>query len=372
MRELRGMVFTSKDCFEPGSVLIADGRILSVKTLDLSELTDVECERYILPGLVDIHMHGAMGVDVCKAALSEDYEKNFQKLAEYERSRGVTSFCPATMTLSLADLKKICKNLEKAAKSIPAIKGIYLEGPFISEEKCGAQNKEYIIRPDAEAFRELDRAAGGLIKFLVIAPEKKNALETIEALSKEKTLCLGHSTADYELAFEAFDKGASQVTHLYNAMNCGSPREPGIPGAAAEFETARVEIIADGAHLHPVTVKNAFKLFENRVILISDSTEATGMTDGEYMLGDNKIYKSGTLARLENGTLAGSASSLYDCLLSALKMGVNFESAIVSASKIPAQAAGIFNRVGSLEVGKDADLIIMNRNYEIEEVICNE
>ena len=321
---------------------------------------------FAAPGLVDIHFHGCMGHDFCDAdALS------LKTIAAYQAKCGVAAICPAVMTLPEQQLIKICKNAA-AFKSDEgaALVGINLEGPFISAEKSGAQNVKYIRLPDVELFRKLQTASNGLIKIVGVAPEKQGAQQFISALKDEVKISLAHTKADYACAKAAFKNGASHVTHLFNAMPPFLHREPGVIGAASDSESVSVELIADGVHLHPSTVRTAFKLFgKDRVILISDSIRATGLPNGEYELGGQKVFANDNRCTLADGTLAGSNTNLADCVKSAVKMGVPLEVALKCASENPSKAIGAFDRFGSITAGKSADLIVLNEQLETVHVV---
>lgn len=377
MKTIRGRIFTSNNTFEYGEVIV-DGDIITEVNLFLDKcdsLSDEEKATYIIPGLVDIHMHGAVGVDVCRKHSRDE----LLKVAEYEKSIGITSFCPATMTLGKENLKEICEAIGACCSevnygAIPEIKGIYLEGPFISELKVGAQNPEHIMPPDFSFFEELQEAADGAIKVATVAPEKRGAIEFISKVAGKGTrVSLAHTSATDAETKKAFDAGAKQVTHLYNAMPTMSHREPGVVGAAADHDEVMVELICDGIHVDPVMVRNTFRLFgEDRIILISDSMEATGMPDGEYMLGDQTVIKNGSKATLKDGTIAGSVTNLYQCMLNAIAFGIKPEIAIEAATKNPAKAIGVYDQIGSIEAGKEAHLLLTDSEFNLIDVIMNE
>lgn len=367
MNEFEGHIFMDDGEFHPGRVYINEGKIVSVEKIPEVSLSPDESALYIIPGLVDIHSHGCFGHDTCDAD-----EEGLRKMLRFEESAGTTSYCPTTMTFNEEILTKVCKNISEVAKTESTIKGIYLEGPFISKEKCGAQNPEYIMKPDAAMIKRLNEVSGGLVKVVAIAPETEGAMECIEELSGNFKCSIAHTTADYDTAKEAMEKGALHVTHFYNAMPAYTHRAPGVIGAAMESDTAKVELIADGIHVHPAVVKNTFKMFgADRVILISDSMEATGMENGKYSLGGQEVFVENRKATLKDGTIAGSASTLLDCVKEAIKMGVKREDAIISATKTPAKEIGIYSKVGSISAGKAADLILCDKDLNIKEVILS-
>lgn len=364
MKRLSGNIYTPEGDFRQGDVHIEDGLIRDVRytgeSLTCEEALD-SGEALILPGLVDIHTHGCIGYDTCTASSGEIY-----RMAEYERSRGITSFCPTTMTLPEDVLEEICVRVSEVKHS--AIKGIYLEGPFISKEKKGAQNPQYIIPPDSELIDRLLAASGGLIRFIAIAPETEGAIELIRNRSKSLCFTIAHTMADYDTAIAAIEAGIKQVTHLYNAMPSYNHRAPGVVGAAYDSDVC-AELICDGTHLHPAVIRSTYKIMgAERIILISDSMEATGMPDGEYELGGQRVIKRGSRATLTDGTLAGSVSDLYDCLRFAILAGIRAEDAIYSATATPAKALGMYDRIGSIESGKAADILILNDKLDISEV----
>ncbi len=364
MKKLSGNIYTLEGDFRQGDVSIEAGIIRDVcykgDSFTYEEALD-NGEALIIPGLVDIHTHGCIGYDTCTATSDEIY-----KMAEYERSRGITSYCPTTMTLSGDALKEICIRVSNVEHG--AIKGIYLEGPFISKEKKGAQDPRHIIPPDTELLDRLCAASKDKIRFVAIAPETDGAIRLIRDKSKKLSFAIAHTMADYDTAMNAIEAGARQITHLYNAMPPYSHRAPGVVGAAYDSDVS-AELICDGIHVHPAVIRNTYKIMgSDRIILISDSMEATGMPDGEYELGGQRVIKCGNKATLTDGTLAGSVSDLYDCVRYAIRSGVKAEYVIESATATPAKALGMYDRIGSIECGKSADILILNDNLDIDEV----
>lgn len=374
MRVLRGMVYTDGMCFEPGEITVEGERIEKVKKVGADVLSEKEAQTYILPGLVDIHFHGCAGYDFCDGTAEA-----VRAIASYEMTHGTTTICPATMTLSEEQLLGICAAGAEAAETetleegIPlkdVLRGIYLEGPFISMEKKGAQNPAYIHKPDLVMLRKLQQAAKGMIRMAVVAPEEEGAMDLIREGVGEFRFSIAHTCADYETAKEAMEAGAHHVTHLYNAMPPFTHRKPGVIGAAAENEETRVELICDGIHIHPCVVKSTFKLFgAERMVLISDSMMATGMEDGEYALGGQPVTVRGNRALLKDGTIAGSATNLYDCMRTAIQMGVPKEEAVRAATRNPAEAVGLSEECGSLLPGRRADILIADGEFSLLEVI---
>lgn len=321
---------------------------------------------YMIPGLIDIHFHGCMGDDFCDA-----HPDTISRIAQYEASVGVTSICPATMTLSEADLHRIMKNAAEYTGNTGAkFEGINMEGPFINEKKKGAQAAEYIRKCDAAFFHRLQQESGGLIRLVDIAPENDGAMEFIRQVKDEVIISIAHTTADYDTAIRAFREGASHVTHLYNAMPAFAHRAPGVVGAAADSLNCHVELICDGIHIHPSVVRATFAMFgTERIILISDSMRAAGLSDGQYTLGGQNVFVKGPLATLADGTIAGSATDLMGCMRKAvLEMKIPLEDAVVCASENPAREIGIFDRCGSISEGKDADFVLLDQELNVKAV----
>ncbi|MDE7478217.1 MAG: N-acetylglucosamine-6-phosphate deacetylase, partial [Lachnospiraceae bacterium] len=376
MRKIRGMIYTDKMRFEAGEITIADNYIDKIVICTKKELTQEEAAIYILPGLVDIHFHGCAGYDFCDGTIEA-----MRAIATYEMTHGITTISPATMTLPEEMLINICSACTQAVKTEvlqegislgDVLKGIYLEGPFISEEKKGAQNAAYIRKPDADLLKRLQMAADGYIKVVAIAPETEGAIECIRACKDDFHFSIAHTSADYDTAREAAQAGALEVTHLYNAMPPFTHRNPGVIGAAAENEQVKAELICDGIHIHPSVVRNTFRWFgAERMILISDSMMATGMKDGKYALGGQVVYVTGNKALLADGTIAGSATNLYDCMRTAIQMGISKEDAVRTATLTPAAAIGIDGACGRLVVGRKADIIVANQEFALKEVIKN-
>lgn len=363
------MLIRNASCFQPdgsfqtGDLYIEDGKFASAaggEVLDAQGLTAI-------PGLVDVHFHGCVGHDFC-----EGTPEAIDAITRYEASVGVGAVCPATMTFpeevlgKIADAAAAWRTTGEGAELV----GINMEGPFIAESKKGAQNAAYLRKPDAEMFRRLQKRANGLFKLCDIAPEVEGGLACIREIADEVRVSLAHTAADYETAEQAFRSGAKQVTHLYNAMQPYTHRAPGLIGAAYDFAET-VELIADGVHIHPAAVRLTFRSFgDERMILISDSMMATGMPDGQYELGGQPVTVRGNLATLADGTIAGSATNLFDCLRVAVrKMGIPLGSAVKAAAVNPAKAIGVYDRFGSFDIGKAANVILLDDALNVEAII---
>ena len=323
---------------------------------------------YVVPGLVDIHIHGAMGAD-----FSDGEEASIQTIARYLLSQGVTSFLGTSMALPEERLSHIFRTARplvgRVSPGMAVLRGINMEGPFFNLEKRGAQNPEYIIPPDAEMFRRLNADSGESIRTVAVAPESPGGLEFIEEVSKICSVSLAHSSAGYQIARQAFERGANHVTHLFNGMSPFHHRDPGIVGAAVGTD-AYVELICDGVHVHPAAVQAAFRLFgEDRVCLVSDAMRACGMPDGQYDLGGQTVTVSDGRATIASGSLAGSITVLTDCLRRAVTFGIPLEAALKAATINPARSVGLDHVVGSLSTGKQADLLVLQKDLSLKHVI---
>jgi len=323
---------------------------------------------YVVPGLVDIHIHGAMGAD-----FSDGEEASIQTMARYLLSQGVTSFLGTSMALPEERLSHIFRTARplvgRVSPGMAVLRGINMEGPFFNLEKRGAQNPEYIIPPDAEMFRRLNADSGESIRTVAVAPESPGGLEFIEEVSKICSVSLAHSSAGYQIARQAFERGANHVTHLFNGMSPFHHRDPGIVGAAVGTD-AYVELICDGVHVHPAAVQAAFRLFgEDRVCLVSDAMRACGMPDGQYDLGGQTVTVSDGRATIASGSLAGSITVLTDCLRRAVTFGIPLEAALKAATINPARSVGLDHVVGSLSTGKQADLLVLQKDLSLQHVI---
>lgn len=368
-----GNVFGEDFTFSKCDILVNSSNIEAVgndfacndnQVLDASGL-------YVIPGLTDIHFHGCMGHDFCDA-----YEEGLNAIASYELSHGITTICPASMTFDENSLVRVFENAKNYTKNYENSKGaeivgINMEGPFISPEKAGAQNSEYICRPDADMFARLQEAAGGLIKLCDIAPEMDGAMECIKEIAGSVHVSVAHTSSDYETAMKAFELGADHVTHLYNAMPPYHHRKPGVVGAAADCEKVYAEIICDGVHCAPATVRTTLKMMgDDRIVFISDSMEACGMPDGAYELGGQAVSVIGNQATLADGTIAGSVVNLMQCVRIAVKeMNIPLETAIKCAAVNPAKSIGIYDRYGSISVGKAANIVLLDETLDIRYVI---
>ena len=343
--------------FQFGSFRVEDGKFSEILTsVPAEEGVDLD-GAYVIPGLIDIHNHGNSGADFSDG----DYE-GVKKMAAYLASCGVTSFAPASMTLPYETLDAAFQVAARFHKDAPAghsrLMGIQMEGPFFSYAKKGAQNGAYLKDPDFVAFEKLYNASEGLVRIADMAAELPGAVEFAEKASKLCTVSIAHSDTGYDDAKAVFEAGATHLTHLYNAMPGIHHRKPGPIGAGSENENVYAELICDGQHVHESAVRMAFKLFPGRICLVSDALRCAGMPDGQYELGGQDVFLKGGIARLSDGTIAGSASNLYDCMCNAVRFGISKEETILSATYNPAKQIGRISEIGSIAPGKLADFVV--------------
>ena len=373
-------VYGTDEQFHEGSVCISGERFVSGEAAKDSAdqiLDGKGC--YAIPGLLDVHFHGCLGLDVCDGT-----EEAVHTIARYEAESGITAICPATLTLPADELKAILANMadfrdRMERGEVPDgdrcadIVGINMEGPFISVVKKGAQNADYIIPCDAELAREFYEASGGLLKFIGLAPEDNpDFVGYINKVKEFTGVSLAHTNADYASAKKAFDAGARHAVHLFNAMSAFTHRDPGVVGAVSDSPHVSAEIITDGVHVHPAMVRTAFRFNgAERMIIISDSLRSTGMPDGDYVLGGQAIIKKGKYCRLaEGGALAGSVSNQFECMVNAVKeMEIPLETAVACSTIHPAKAIGVDDLYGSIEEGKYGDLVLLNEDLELMAVV---
>lgn len=371
-----GMVFTERNAFEPMDILTKGafirGLAPSLKEQACDESYDASgC--ILIPGLVDLHFHGCMGHDLC-----DHGSETLRTIAAYELQHGITAICPATMTLPEKELSLILKSAkdyacERPSSQVPGadLLGVHLEGPFVSPDKRGAQNPAYLKAPDLSLFYRLRAVCPGLIRIMTLAPELPGAMDLIRECCEDTVISLGHSTACYRQAAEAFQEGACHVTHLFNAMPPFGHRDTGIIGAALDNPKVHAELICDGIHVSAPMIRAAFRLFtDDRLILISDSMRATGMPDGVYSLGGQSVHVCGGLATLEDGTIAGSVTNLMDCLRYAvLEAGIPLESAVKAAAVNPARELSLSQLHGQIKKGAFANLLVLTPDLQIKQII---
>lgn len=302
----------------------------------------------VYPGLVDIHTHGCVGYDTMDSdGLSE--------MSHYLAKNGITAWLPTTMTVGMDKIKSVV-NAGLPKNCGAEVMGFHMEGPYISPKRKGAQNEKYIKAPNIDEFSELKN-----IKKVTIAPELDGSMNFIKKCNT--VVSLGHTDADYECASKAFASGARCLTHTFNAMPSLHHRNPGPIGAAIDSD-GYIEVICDGLHIHKSIIKMLYRTFgADRMILISDSMRATGLSDGEYEFGGQMITVKDAVAKTQDGAIAGSTTNLMGCVKKAIEFGIPAEDAFKMASETPAKLINV--KKGILLPGYDADFIVVDDSFNV-------
>lgn len=361
MKIQNALVYMEDGTFQKRDFSFMGDRI--IKGEDGREVFDAD-GLYLLPGLIDIHIHGCAGQDFCDGT-----QASIDGMAAYLARRGITAFTPAMMALPEKEMLRIAETAATYQTSrFAEFCGIHMEGPFLSSAKNGAQKKTYLRKPNLEFYQKMQRASNQKIKIVDIAPELDGAMEWISAVSKETVVSIAHTNADYTTVCQAFLKGARHVTHLWNAMPPFLHRAPGVIGAALEKQ-CMVELICDGLHVHPSVVRATFQMFgAERIVLISDSMMAAGLTDGIYQLGGQKVWVKNSRALLADGTIAGAVTDLMECMRCAVGFGIPFEQVVQTVTMNPAKVIGVDKEMGSLEVGKLANFVLLDADLQVKHV----
>lgn len=350
--------------FREASVTVKNGKIAAVGAANIP--CDVDAAgRYLVPGFVDVHTHGAMNED-----FSDGKADGLQKMSRYYAANGVTSFLATTMTLKEETLLPAMEAISDFRRPADGAKcaGIHLEGPFLSYAKRGAQAAENLHEPDIAMFHRLNKASGNNVRLVTIAPEEPGAIDFIREISKVCTISVGHTTADYDTAVAAYEAGATHATHLFNGMPPLGHRAPGVVGAAYD-KGASVELICDGLHIHPSAIRVAYQMFGKNLVVISDSLRCAGMPDGQYELGGQPIEMiHGKATLLGSDTLAGSSTNLLEEVKNLVRFGIRLEDAIYAVSEAPAKAVHLDHQIGKIAVGLQADLLLLDENLALHSV----
>ncbi len=324
----------------------------------IADITEGDCRgdidaagKRVVPGMIDVHSHGCIGLDTMDA--------DFEPMCAYLASKGTTSWLPTTMTMDHESLERVC-NARTDFKGTNIL-GFHLEGPYISPKYKGAQNEAFIRNPSLEELKTLKN-----VKMITLAPELEGSMEFIEGCGA--VVAIGHTDCDYDTAVEAIEHGALCLTHTYNAMPPIHHRKPGPIGAAVE-KGIYAQLICDGFHVAKPIVLATHRMFgSDRMVIISDSIRPAGLTDGCYECGGLEVFLKDGAARLADGTIAGSTATLWQCVCKAVEFGIDFDEAVKMATETPARLIGA-DKKGRVEVGCDADLLIIDDEMNIDAVI---
>jgi N-acetylglucosamine-6-phosphate deacetylase len=367
---IKGNLILPEGVVENGLLVIKSEYIEEVITTNSGlNLNTIEVEDYsgfyISPGLVDVHLHGALGREVMDGEV-----EGLKKIAEHQASSGVTSFFPTTLTSSLDRVFRAVEEIRAAQRQpLPSeIAGVHLEGPYVSQKRKGAQDPRYVREIQSEELKLFEQHLGNLKTLITLAPEAGNNLSFIPAMVEMGwVVSVGHSDATYEEALKAFEAGATHATHLFNAWREFHHREPGGIGAVLDEDKVFVELICDGIHVHPAFVRLAIRMKgPEKICLITDSLKAAGLPDGVYGWGEMEIVLKGNEVRLkDSGVLAGSVLRLNQAIENVRRWtGLPVHQVVRMASLTPAESVGLGKVIGSLEKGKLANVAVFNSSFE--------
>ena len=358
-----GEVFVNRG-FVRGNLFVEDDQVLGVDVFAVDQADEViDCtNEFVVPGFVDIHCHGGVGVDTMDGKV-----ESIAKLAKFVASNGTGAFLPTTMTMPLGDVTQALRAVDEAMKAEvdgAEILGVHAEGPFINPDKKGAQKEENIFKPSVAAFEKMVGEFENVVRTITLAPEIEGAEELIRYLKKKGIVAIiGHTCATYEEAVKSVEWGVSHCTHLYNAMTGLSHRAPGVVGAMFDLDEASVEMIADLIHIHPAALRIAIEhKGVDKVALITDAMEAAGLPDGEYALGGQPVFVKDGAARLASGALAGSTLNQQQALRNIVSIGSSLEDAIVMLTETPARIIHADDTHGKLEKGFRANVTVLNKD----------
>ena len=322
---------------------------------------------YVAPGLIDLHIHGYLGKDVC-----DGEEESIRTISKGRLANGVTGYRPTTMTVDMKVIRKaleVCRALKEESRDWEgsAILGCHAEGPFISEKKKGAQDPKYILKPDAKFVKEY----ADIIRIITLAPEEDEDFKAISEIRRDTDVIvsMGHTSADYETAMKSTEAGVRHATHLFNAMTPLAHRAPGVVTAALNSDVS-AELIVDTFHVNPVFYNMLWKLKGRKLCFIPDCLPAGGLPEGEYTLGGQKIIYRGIVCRLADGTVAGSILHLNKGVWNVYSNSdIPLYECVNCASLNPATVLGLDSRKGSIEIGKDADIIITDGEFNVQKTV---
>tara|TARA_R110000868_G_scaffold84822_3_gene238903 strand:+ start:27205 stop:28347 length:1143 start_codon:yes stop_codon:yes gene_type:complete len=372
MRLNGAKLYTETGVLEQATIDIADGKISAINSdTQAEDVHNFPANYHIIPGFIDLQLHGVKGCDVMDASVD-----SLHTITQALPAEGTTSFLGTTMTELDAGIQQAMKSVAEFSTEDyqgAELLGIHLEGPFISPKHVGAQRPDAVINPNIELFKQWQQLSNHLIKVVTLATEQPDGLALTTYLTQQNILTsLGHSEADFEQAQKAIDAGCTTATHLFNAMRGIHHREPNAVTALLLAQQVIPQLIVDGIHLDPAIVDMTYRLKgKDGMVLVTDAMCAKGCPNGDYDLGGQTVHVNNGEARLADGTLAGSTLTMLDAVLNCQKFaGIPFSDALHCATYVPAKMLGIEKQKGSLAVGKDADIVVLDDNYQVVMTIC--
>jgi N-acetylglucosamine-6-phosphate deacetylase len=366
-----GTLITPRTMRDDAVIILNQGKIEAISTIitdETAQIIDAE-NGYVVPGFIDLHVHGAMGHDAI-----EGTPQSLYTLGEFFAKHGVTSYYPTTVANPVANIQAAMDNVARCPQPKNGAQhlGVHVEGPYLNAKYRGAQPEEYFRLPNPAEYQKW--LESGSVKLVTIAPELQGAHEMMAALRPHGVeFAIGHSGASYEETLKAIDAGLRQITHTFNGIIPLHHREPGALAAAINDERVFAQIIADGVHVHPAMVKLLIRAkgFE-RTVLITDSMMGTGAADGSYEFAGMKVTVKQGIARIASGSLAGSTLTMDAAIRNVMQFaGVTLQQAVTMATLAPAQAMHIDDRKGQLAAGYDADIVILDKNLNVKSTIIH-
>lgn len=360
-------IVTDKIMMERGSVRIENGKIIDVYEGVPSQTEGTSVENgeghLLIPGMIDVHIHGANGYD-----MMDGTTRSIEEVSKTCAMTGCTSFLATSVSSTLQDLLQMIGNVKRVTGREPGAKivGIHTEGPYLNVKRKGMQNEAYIRHPDSEEMDQIIEAAGEQLKMVTIAPELPGGMALVSTLREHGVIvAIAHSDATYEEAIEAFERGASHITHCFNGMRPIHHRDPGLIVAAFEQPQVSLQSIVDNVHLHPAIVRLMHQIKgPDKIVLITDALQAMGMGDGEYHFGGHQVSVVEGVARLKDGTLASSTVTMNEALKNTVELGISLQDAVTMASRTPADLLGL-SRKGRIAPGADADLVLLDEQFQV-------
>ncbi|MGE7933989.1 N-acetylglucosamine-6-phosphate deacetylase [Viridibacillus arvi] len=378
---INATVVLEKTIVQNGFVYIKGEKIESVGEMedcpiysDVDQVFDCTGKQYVIPGMIDMHIHGAAGYDFMDSTI-----ESFEEIAHALAKEGTTSFLATTMTNPIFHINEVIENLASYMKDhnlsgMAEMLGIHVEGPFINKVQKGAQPEDAILVPNVSLFKEWQTLSGDNIKVLTFAPELDNHFELLKELKSNGVIpSMGHTDGSYDECLQAIDHGVEHATHLFNGMRGLHHRDPGVVGSSLLNDNVYVEVIPDGIHFHPDLLKMVVKMKGlERMLVITDGIRAKGMSDGVYDLGGQSVkVKDGKCVLTSTGSLAGSIVTMNNARKNLIKwLGLTIHEQLQVTSANQAKRLGLYERKGSIQAGKDADIVVLGENDEVELTIC--